>query len=1517
MQTDNHFRTGSTLAFLVSGLPAATLNQYKLSDLGTYNGMTIAQLIAALVNPNSLNLADLVASLQNAGLTLNDLLAVLPPGFTLHDLFAAILGQAGYDWSNLDLSTFPLAKYATAGGEITYTSTFTATGGSGQRAVTVTAALPTGGVYVAGSGQITPGVPGTAITPQIGATALTFNATITIGTPYTLTWHVRAPLNLGTYAVQANVITAGMASPTSNVVSTTVGQTFDSTPSSPADDQNNDPSSPPTITPGTLTVSQLIRGDTDYYKVPIGTFGSRTVITLSHVPAGSDYDLTVAGPQAPRLRGPALGGIPLTNTQLPDLEPDLNQQSQPLPPETLQDVPSSPLTANGNVIRGQSDNRGNADEQLTLISEGETGFYTIQISNYAGTDANQPYVLEVEQTAPPNLGACAPRTMANTNGTAPGPTPALSASTNTLFLVDEARLRSTPGFAAADVNTLMSKLSALAGRSDLGITGSVVHVEANSNVVTAYNNWDQVPCDPQRANAVVRTIGSYLDTLQTTAPNVKYIVLVGGDDVIPFARVPDETQVANEIGYADQLGTTNNEYRGSTGQGFLLTDDVWTDKGAPDFLGHELFVPELASGRLVEKPADMSKTIDAFTSANGLMTPAASLVSGYDFLSDGATKVNAPFATAFGANAKTLINNTWTNTQLLAGMFPTSGTAPNILSINAHFDHHRLLPANENAAGTQTNLVTTTDITSRGVNAMAGKLGFSMGCHAGLVVSDAIFSAQPVLASDWGQAMLGTGAFGWIGNTGYGLGDTVDVAYSERLSAIFAGKLDGSLTVGQAVAAAKQDYISTLGVISPYDAKVVNEWNLYGLPMLRLGSGIPPAPPPPPPLHTDPATNLQAASFDVSPTFTPVTIAGVGKYYKADNGIQSTPRRPLEPLVSLDITEPASVGVAHGAFLRLLNSPVSDETPFTAVFSQVVTDTSADQTNLTGVTAFPSKPQSISTFTGITGQRQRLNLIVGLFRSSGPTFGINGVQRNYSRLAGDVLYSNSSDWTSPTLGELETLRVGATGTIGLAATVTDVDQNGAPGTVKAVAVIYRDCNGVWRTSSLTPAGGNRWSGGGAVTPAGCQNIDYYLEAADAAGNVAVSSKKVQVEPLVAPPDTQLPGASPITHTLAGTLSASGWYTSGVQVTLSSGDPISYSLDGAQNADYTAPFTVTGDGPHFVAASTKQGATHTFGFVIDGTGPTTKIARTPATPDVNGWYTFNVLVQASAVDSGGSDVAQIRCVLDPGTVPTSFAQLPSSCPYTGGGGNVTTNGVHTVYAAAIDTAGNIGPLVSDTFKFDNVGPTTAINTLSPFQASPSFTAAWTGDDGIGSGVKNFDIRYRQAASNASTFGSYVAWQSANPATSAVFSGTLGSTTCFSGRARDNAGWTTIAYSPEVCTVAPLDDTSLTRSGSWSTVSASDLYNGSVSRSTSVGSTLTSPTMAGKQIGVLVTKQPGGGTIQLRWNGITQVTQSLSAASRTPKQLVSFTLGSVQSGTLQVYVSGAGTVDVDAAGAYKTP
>ena len=68
-------------------------------------------------------------------------------------------------------------------------------------------------------------------------------------------------------------------------------------------------------------------------------------------------------------------------------------------------------------------------------------------------------------------------------------------------------------------------------------------------------------------------------------------------------------------------------------------------------------------------------------------------------------------------------------------------------------------------------------------------------------------------------------------------------------------------------------------------------------------------------------------------------------------------------------------------------------------------------------------------------------------------------------------------------------------------------------------------------------------------------------------------------------------------------------------------------------------------------------------------------------------------------------------------------------------------------------------------------------------------------------------------------------------------------------------------------------------------------------------------------MLVTKQPGGGTIELRWNGITKATISLSAATIQKKQLLTFTLPSVQTGTLEIIQTNYGTVDIDAAGAYK--
>jgi hypothetical protein len=321
------------------------------------------------------------------------------------------------------------------------------------------------------------------------------------------------------------------------------------------------------------------------------------------------------------------------------------------------------------------------------------------------------------------------------------------------------------------------------------------------------------------------------------------------------------------------------------------------------------------------------------------------------------------------------------------------------------------------------------------------------------------------------------------------------------------------------------------------------------------------------------------------------------------------------------------------------------------------------------------------------------------------------------------------------------------------------------------------------------------------------------------------------------------------------------------------------------------------------------------FSFDGVKPVTTITLDPAQPDVCCWYTFGVKPSVSATDVG-TGVLETRCVLDPATPPTSFSDLPSGmCPYGQPSSWVMTEGEHTLYAGSIDkaTPGNTD-LVQVTFKIDKTPPTSQVDPLPLFQPSPGpFTVSWSGADSV-SGIKDFDVRYRTATAGGS-FGPYTQWFTDTTQTSAPFTSTPGSTVCFSVKARDRACWEQPTYSPEVCTTAPYDDPSLTRTGNWSTLSGSGYFGPGVSRSTSAGNKLTLTGLRASVVGVLVTKQPGGGTIELRWNGSTKLSQSLSAGSLQKKQLLTFTLPSVQTGTLEIVQTGSGTVEIDAAGAWK--
>jgi hypothetical protein len=121
---------------------------------------------------------------------------------------------------------------------------------------------------------------------------------------------------------------------------------------------------------------------------------------------------------------------------------------------------------------------------------------------------------------------------------------------------------------------------------------------------------------------------------------------------------------------------------------------------------------------------------------------------------------------------------------------------------------------------------------------------YSIGCHSGLNVVDSdIASGAPSYQYDFPSAALKQGG-NWVGNTGFGYGDSDLVAYSEKLAVLFTQALgrdienDGYLgaAIGESLARAKREYLRQAGPGSfgVYDEKALLEMTLYGLPFIRV-----------------------------------------------------------------------------------------------------------------------------------------------------------------------------------------------------------------------------------------------------------------------------------------------------------------------------------------------------------------------------------------------------------------------------------------------------------------------------------------------------------------------------------------------------------------------------------------------------------------------------------------------------------------------------------------------------------
>jgi CSLREA domain-containing protein len=1236
--------TGETYASILGDLAdqnllgsttyAAVLGE--LLDLGLLPVVTYAEIITQLALADLLdftNYGEVLAQLVELGLLGTETLAQIyaellgPPdllagaNLSLADVFEGLIAGVDLSWQDLDLGVANLQSLDAGGGAVVYTTAFTVTDGSGAESVTVVITLPMGFLLdpdPANRPQLAvPGAaPAVAEPDNVDGQELTWNLSgIPDGTT-TLTIPALASVQLGPGAASATVVAAGLGSAAA-AQNITVQEVF----------EPND-----TFADATAAIADTI------YLTHLSSSTDRDLFKLSGLPVGTeitgvlgnldaDYDLVLYQPLPTLLRGLPERSVPAVDDEGLDILGVVESSAEGVGDVDLLDLDLGGGPEPELAVHTISAHRGTRSERIATAATRVAGDYYFHVTGYNGAASSLPYSFRIKVRLPGGLPPC--NTPALTGGT-PGASSPVPAGVNTLFLVNRQRLEAAYGTTAADA--VMTAVGNVAGAAELGVRGAIIAVDdpANAAVAGAYSTWNAAPCSVDAANRVASAIADLVDQHRSAYPSIENVVIVGADEQIPQFRVPDEVYLSNEHTYASEVGDLSDPLGAALDASMLFTDDPYGDPTPLEANGRHIFITEVALGRLVERPADIVQSLDNFTTYNGLLDPAttsSAFITGYDFLLDGALAVSDELDDTVPPRPTSgLITDVWNNSDLLASWLTGDHT---ITSVNAHFDHNRLQPASESSG-----LGSVADVIASGPDTLRRAIVFSMGCHSGLSVSDIQIggaTSPPAPGPgdpqrDWVQTFAEQGAV-YAANTGYGYGDTEAVALSELLMTHFADNLNGSMTVGQALQFAKHRYAAGALLYGSFDDKVLMEATFYGLPFYAIGADAPPVPPPDPlPTGTDGATGLTVGSFsDTLVPGTDLTINSTprGTYYSVDGKTQVTPLRPIQPRVEIDATQPGGL-VAHGAMITDLQSfdqttdPIAPGLPFDPVISIATVDLSAHEPEPGVIGSFPSSLLAINRFQTKAGLRDSLVLVPGQFRSTGLDV---GVQRLFTQLSGLVFYSGptETDFAPPIIHSVA--GTGVPGGITFDVEVTD-SANG----VGRVYVLFKGpASPTWTGLDLAPAEAGRWSG----TATGASGLnDYFVQAVDLAGNVAVSSNKADLFTTAGapPPSTIIEVFGP---------KNGDWFdgVATVRLLLDPGIAATINIDGDGFVPYTGETDVFGDGAHQVIVLTSDGRLQAATFLIDGGAPIVSSPIQGAT-----FFAGQVVPYAYTCTDAGSGVA---------------------------------------------------------------------------------------------------------------------------------------------------------------------------------------------------------------------------------------------------------------------------------------
>ena len=979
------YLTGLRFDDLLTSFPGLTEGQVQAAfeDILAASDLQLGQLLVG-----DLTFDDLLAADEFGQLTLEQLLtAILAEnpdaldGITFGDLLLAFVAPSDYPWDAIVFDEIDPADLPGLVGAVAFDTSFELTGTTRGQSVELTVTLPDTAGYLPGTATLN----GTPLADPTGAGGvLTWRLTgLSPDTPYTLSFDLQPTLELGSSTVDVRARIIGVADGTASATSSVaVQQAFE---------PNNTPETAATLarTRSTSTTWR-VRTTSTTSRSPSPTASGSSSICRTWPPTSTSWSTAAARARRSSHSSRRVGRAPEPRHRIPCSNSTARRRSSPSSPARPRSFDGLPIVATGN-------RRGTESE--TVVTP----------PLEAGTGVRQG-VRRQRREFGPRSRAAGRGHRGNLDPRVPGAHRALCGRHSRDELRSRRREHAVPRQPGAprarctptEYTDVFDSLDALVGYlngagADLGIVPGVLDVGQITDIAGDYAAWDAEPCDSAKANAVVAEITDEITELRRTR-GIEHIVVIGGDDIVPHARVTDGAEISNEFDYRFTF-SGNNAIAGSAWDRQVLSDEPYGDTAALDFGDRYLYITDTALGRLVDTPSDIAFQLDQFVESSGLLNPTTGLVVGYDFLDDGSEAIAADLSGALSVDdefGSSLDDDSWTADDLAEKLFPADGSpTPDVISLNAHFDHRRALPALDNTNKTEVDLFDATTVFAAAPDALTGRITFSMGCHSGLAVSD---STIGVLADDFAQGFTRQGGI-YVGNTGYGYGDTETVAYSERLMDLFAEELvnpilfDRPTTAGQALQFAKNSFFAELGNVSVYDEKALMEATFYGLPFYRV-SLEPEAPKPTPTTTTqiDPITGDRVATFSITPVNEeiPRRVDGDGTKYvnrnEAGDPLElKTPFNPAQPLELLDVSvvdpdDPTSLDLlARGAIVTGLNSTYVS--PVDPIIVRPVADDSATQPEpIVGDVVFPTRPAAIRTSSQAEGQRQTLALATGQFR---------------------------------------------------------------------------------------------------------------------------------------------------------------------------------------------------------------------------------------------------------------------------------------------------------------------------------------------------------------------------------------------------------------------------------------------------------------------------------------------------------------------------------------------------------